>query len=88
MKEEAAALLYNYTRTMQSIKQVKSCAHTVFLLGFLGRGGKCRIGAEEGGHASRACVAPRGGSGSSPRIFFEISDAQRSHFMPSELNPV
>ena len=32
-----------------------------FLLGFLGRGGKCRVGAEEGGHASRACVAPRGG---------------------------
>ena len=50
-----------------------------------GKGGKCRVGAEEGGHASRACVAPRGGLG--PEIF-EISDAQGSHFMPSELNHV
>ena len=32
---------------------------TGFLLGFLGRGGKCRVGAEEGGHAIRACVVPR-----------------------------
>ena len=44
-------------------------------------------GAEEGGHASRACVAPRGVWGPPPEIF-EISDAQRSHFMPSELNHV
>ena len=34
-----------------------------FLLGFLGRGGKCKVGSEEVGHASRACVAPRGGLG-------------------------
>ena len=24
--------------------------------------GKCRVGAEEGGHARRACASPRGGS--------------------------
>ena len=37
-------------------------SYTGFLLGFLGRGGKCRVGAEEGGHASRACASPREGS--------------------------
>ena len=45
-----------------------------------GKEGKCRVGAEEGGHAS--CVWDL------PQKNFEISDAQRSHFMPSELNHV
>ena len=35
-----------------------------------------------------AALAPRGGSGCPPPENFEISDAQRSHFMPSELNHV
>ena len=38
-----------------------------FPLGFLGRGGKCRVGAKEGGHASHACVASRGRSGVLPQ---------------------
>ena len=38
----------------------------------LGEGGKCRVGAEEGGHASRACVAPRGGLGVLPQKFLKF----------------
>ena len=53
---------------------LKFLVHPGFLLGFLGRGGKCRVGAEE----------PLAW----PPEHFEISDAQRSHFMPSELNHV
>ena len=35
-----------------------------------------------------ALAWPLEGSGGPPPEYFEISDAQRSHFMPSELNNV
>ena len=41
-----------------------------FLLGFLGRVGKFRVGDEEGGEdASHSCMAPRGGLGVLPLTF-------------------
>ena len=48
-----------------------------------GKGGNAGLELK-GGHASCTCVTPRG----VPPENFEISDAQGSHFMPSELNHV